>query len=769
MNKAPFIPVKEVVFPGVITTIFVGRDKSIKSLESALLGGNKIILFLQRDVDAEIVDIPSGINRVGVLVTVVQTTKLPDGIVRVLLEAEKRVKLLNIVSGTPGYAAEYEFVSEEYNIEDLEIEAIKRKILDSFEEYLRLSNKISSELVLSIRSIKNINRLLDLIASNVNISTEQKQDILEISSVKDRSLKILNIINEEIEVINIEQSIDSKVKDQMTSMQKNIYLKEKMRIIRDELGGDEEDEIDFLKDQIDSLKADKNTKKKLDQELNKLMKMPPYSSEFSVIRGYIDTILSLPWNKFTKDILNIKKASEILEKNHYGLEEVKDRILEYLAVKQLNQNLKGSILCLAGPPGVGKTSLCRSIASTLGRKFARISLGGIDEAAVLRGHKKTYVGAMPGRIIKEIKHVDTMNPVILLDEIDKMVQNFRGDPASALLEILDPEQNKEFIDNYLEIPFDLSNVFFIATANDISHIPLALRDRLEIIDINSYTETEKLHIAKKYLVSQSKEESGLKKADITVTDKTILKIIDEYTREAGVRNLKREIDKLFRRLAKKSLEKKLGKLVINSKNLERYLDKPKYIKDKQKKKEGKIGIVNGLAWTSIGGCTMDIQATLLPGKHDLITTGALGDVMKESTQVALSYVQAHSDILGISNTKFSKEHLHLHFPEAATPKDGPSAGIAITTAIISILSKKHVRQDIAMTGEVTITGEVLAIGGVKEKVIGAHRVGIREVILPLDNKNDVHKLPKDIKKSMKIHFASDYLKDVLDRVFVKYR
>ena len=766
-NKAAFIPIKEVIFPGVITTIFVGRDQSIKSLEAALLKDNKLMLFLQRDIEEDNPSIPSGIERMGVLVNIIQSTKLPDGIVRVLLESEKRVKLLDITEQKDFYEAEYEEVELREN-NDSEEEAIKRKILEKFEEYLRSSNKISPELVLSIRSIRSINKLIDLIASNTNINIEQKQELLETGSTQERAYKILGILEEEIQVMDLEKRIDSKVKDQMTSLQRNYYLKEKIKAIKEELGEDGSfvDEADEVREAIEKARIPDNIREKLENEASKLLKMPPYSSEFSVVRNYIDTVLELPWLKSTKDILDIKRAEKILEEQHYGLKEVKERILEFLAVKQLNKNLGGTVLCLVGPPGVGKTSIAKSIAESLKRRVARISLGGIKDEAEIRGHRRTYVGAMPGRIIKELKYVDSNNPVILLDEIDKMAQDFRGDPASALLEVLDPEQNREFLDHYLNLPFDLSKVFFIATANDISQIPCALRDRLEIINLSSYTDIEKMNIAKLYLIEKSKIENGLKKFKVRIGNKALLKIINEYTSEAGVRNLKRTLDKIFRKIAKKSIKKKISKIEVRDKILEKYLGKPKYLDDKVHNKEGKVGVVNGLAWTAVGGKALVVQAVTAPGKGKLITTGTLGEVMKESALVALSFVESISPKLNISSSKFNKEHIHIHFPAGATPKDGPSAGIAIVTAIISALTKREVRQSVAMTGEVTITGEVLPIGGVKEKIIGALRAGIKEVILPVGNKADADYLPKEIKKEVKIHFAEYYIKDVLDKVLM---
>ena len=766
LKSAPFIPVKEVVLPGVITTVFVGREKSVRSLEVSLLSNNKLILFLQKDNEEDSPLLPDGIYPTGVLVNIVQSTNLPDGIVRVLLESEKRVELSDIIERDDFYKAEYKDVEleEQFGSEE---EALKRKILDSFESYLRVTNKISPELMVSIRSIRSVHKLLDLIASNVGINVDQKQDLLETIDPRQRGLKILGIIEEELEVIDIERRIDNKVKDQMTSVQRNYYLKEKIKAIREELGEDSTlDEIDDVRDDIELAKIPKMIKERLVNEANKLAKMPAYSSEFAVVRNYIETVLELPWKKSTKDILDIKHAEKILEKQHYGLKEVKERILEFLAVKQLNKNLSGSILCLAGPPGVGKSSLVKSIAESLGRKFARISLGGVKDESEIRGHRRTYVGAMPGRIIKEMKHVNSNNPVLLLDEIDKMSNDYKGDPSSAMLEVLDPEQNKEFIDNYLDMPFDLSKIFFVATANDIYAIPDALRDRMEVIQLSSYTEIEKLYIAKLYLIAKSQSENGLKKLKITFTDKAISKIINEYTREAGVRQLKRTIDKLFRKIAKKSLEKTIEQVTVNEAKVQKLLGNPKFLKDKQKKKEGKVGVVNGLAWSTVGGSTLEVQSTVMAGKGKLIPTGKLGDVMKESTQVAQSYIRSISKKVNLNEADICKKDLHIHFPEGATPKDGPSAGIAVTTSMISALSGRKVRQDIAMTGEITITGEVLPVGGIKEKIIGAHRAGIREVILPLDNKYDVSELPKEIKKDMKIYFAERY-EEVMERAFEK--
>ena len=765
MKVCPFVPIKEVIFPGVITTIFIGREKSVQSLEVSLLSNNKLMLFLQKNKDQNNPSLPKDIHTTGVIVNIIQSIKLPDGIVRALVEAEHRVKLDNIIDRKEFYKGEY----EEVEIPAIPLpneEAIRRKVLEEFEAYLKSTNKISPELVIGIKGINNLSKLFDLIASNMNISMQKKQDLLETLDVEERGYKLLALISEEVELLGLEKRIDSKVKDQLSSLQKNYYLKEKIKVIKEELGEESSifEDADDLKEALDRSKMPKKIRAKMEAEISKLQKMPPFSSEFSVVRNYIETVLELPWNVSSKDSLNIEKADDILSKNHFGLEEVKERILEFLAVKQLNKNLKGSILCLAGPPGVGKTSLSKSIAESLKRKFARISLGGIKDEAEIRGHRRTYIGAMPGRIIKEIKHVNTSNPVILLDEIDKMGADFRGDPSSALLEVLDPEQNKEFVDNYLDLPFDLSSVFFISTANDISNIPPALKDRLEIIDINSYTDVEKLNIAKLYLIDQSIKESGLSDLRISLSDQVVYKIIHEYTREAGVRNLKRNLDKIFRKIAKGKIENKLSKANITSANLKKYLGIPKFVKDKRRIKEGKVGVVNGLAWTPVGGSTLEVQSAVMKGKGKLLLTGKLGEVMQESAKVAKSYIRSIAKKFNIKEEKFLDNDIHIHFPEGATPKDGPSAGIAIVSSMVSAFANKKIRQDIAMTGEITIVGEVLAVGGIKEKVIGAHRADIREVILPIENKPNVEEIPKEVSKDMKFHFAKNY-EDVIEKIF----
>jgi ATP-dependent Lon protease len=768
MKKAAFIPTRDlIVFPGIITPVFVGRDKSVATLEKALIADNTLILCMQKDAKKENPKLPEDVNTVGVLVNVLQTLKMPNGNIKVLVEAKHRVEISEVTLEGGAYFAEYEELFS-VPLEDEVGEALKRKVMTAFEKYSKLTGKVLPDLIMNLQEIKNTNKVFDLISSNLYIPNEKKQSILEVIEIQDRAYKLLDTINKEIEIAGIEKQIDTKVKEKMNSMQKNYYLKEKITALKEELGesAGENDEVGELRAKIKSKRLPKEVKKKLDKELNRLAKMPAFSSEASVIRTYVETMIELPWNKTSKETLDVKNASTILDEDHYGLKNVKERILEFLAVKKLNPNMKGSILCLVGPPGVGKTSLAHSVARALNRNFVRISLGGVRDEAEIRGHRRTYIGSMPGRIIKGIKKADTKNPVMLLDEIDKMASDFRGDPASAMLEVLDPAQNKTFEDHYIDTQFDLSDVFFIATANDLGRVPWALRDRMEIITLSSYTEFEKKHIAKKYLITQAQEENGLKDYRVKISDEALMRIINEYTREAGVRNLKREISKLFRRIAKEIVQKDKKSVTISVTNLEKYMDKPKFRPDKQKDKEAKVGIVNGLAWTSVGGTAMEVQAKRMEGKGKLTLTGKLGEVMKESAQVAYSYVRSEREAFEIEDKFNEKYDLHLHFPEGAVPKDGPSAGIAITTAIVSALAEKPVRQDMAMTGEVTITGDVLPVGGIKEKVIGAHRIGVREVILPIDNEPDTEELPKEIARDMQLHFVKNY-KEVEKIIFKK--
>ena len=768
MSKAPFLPIRDlVIFPNVVTPIYVGRANSIATLEKAIATKTKLVLGLQKDASEENPTFDGDIYEVGVIANIVQIIRMPNNNIKVLVEAESRVKIKDIETEDKEYFATYTVIKETLK-DSKETEAIYRKVFTRFEKYISMIGKFSSELILNLKKIENYSNGLDIMASNLNISAEKKQEILEISNVKDRGYKILDDIVAEMEIASLEKTIDEKVKTKMNEAQRAYYLKEKISVMKEELGDfSQDDDVIEIVDRVKDADIPKEVREKLEAEIKKLTKMQSFSAESSVIRNYIEAVLDLPWNKETKDVLNLKKASEILERDHYGLKDAKEKVLDYLAVKTLNPSMNGAILCLSGPPGIGKTSLVKSIAESMGRKFVRVSLGGVRDEAEIRGHRRTYVGSMPGKIMKAMKEAGTKNPVILLDEIDKMSNDYKGDPASAMLEVLDPEQNKSFEDHYIDMPFDLSKVFFVATANDLRTVSAPLRDRMDILQLSSYTEFEKLHIAQNFLLKQAQKENGLADIDIKIPDKVMFKLIDEYTREAGVRNLKREIINICRKLAREVVEKKVKKFNLKASDLEKYLGKAKFRPEKSRKADGKVGVVNGLAWTAVGGVTLDVQGVDTAGKGDVTLTGTLGNVMKESASVAMTYVKANLKKYPPKDENFFKDRaIHLHFPEGATPKDGPSAGITITTAIVSVLTNRKVRQDIAMTGEITITGDVLAIGGVREKVIGAHRAGIKEVILPEDNRVDTDEIPDELKSTMKIHFAKTY-DDVSKLVFVK--
>ncbi|MFC2423546.1 MAG: endopeptidase La [Fusobacterium polymorphum] len=768
MSKAPFLPIRDlVIFPNVVTPIYVGRANSIATLEKAIANKTKLVLGLQKDASQENPTFDGDIYEVGVIANIVQIIRMPNNNIKVLVEAEDRVKIKNIEKEENEYVTTYTIIKETLK-DSKETEAIYRKVFTKFEKYVSMIGKFSSELILNLKKIEDYSNGLDIMASNLNISSEKKQEILEISNVRDRGYRILDEIVAEMEIASLEKTIDDKVKNKMNEAQRAYYLKEKISVMKEELGDfSQDDDVIEIVDRLKNTELPKEVREKLEAEVKKLTKMQPFSAESSVIRNYIEAVLDLPWNSETNDVLDLKKASEILERDHYGLKDAKEKVLDYLAVKKLNPSMNGVILCLAGPPGIGKTSLVKSIAESMGRKFVRVSLGGVRDEAEIRGHRRTYVGSMPGKIMKAMKEAGTNNPVILLDEIDKMSNDFKGDPASAMLEVLDPEQNKNFEDHYIDMPFDLSKVFFVATANDLRNVSAPLRDRMDILQLSSYTEFEKLHIAQNFLLKQAQKENGLANIDIKIPDKVMFKLIDEYTREAGVRNLKREIINICRKLAREVVEKDVKKFNLKPTDLEKYLGKAKFRPEKSRKATGKIGVVNGLAWTAVGGVTLDVQGVDTPGKGEVTLTGTLGNVMKESASVAMTYVKANLKKYPPKDKDFFKDRtIHLHFPEGATPKDGPSAGITITTAIVSVLTNKKVRQDIAMTGEITITGDVLAIGGVREKVIGAHRAGIKEVILPEDNRVDTDEIPDELKSTMKIHFAKTY-DDVSKLVFVK--
>ena len=768
-NRLPFLPTRDlVIFPGIVTPVYVGREKSMKTLERVANGQNNKMLFgMQKDTMKEEPNLPEDVYTTGVIVNVLQTVKMPNKTIKMLVEAEGRVILHDPKEENGEYTSGYT-IAETKKADTKEALAVYRKVLEFYEQYNKFTGKALPEILITLKSTKDISSGFDLIANNLFIDTKEKQKVLEMFDVEQRGLMLLDILTKEIEINEIEKKVEDKVRNKMNDAQKAYYLKEKINAMKEEIQDyTPEDDNSDLAERIEKAKLPADVKKKVQEELKKMSKMPGFSAEASVSRNYIETLLDLPWKKTTKDDLNIEKASQILDRDHYGLKEVKERILDYLAVKKLNPKMKGTIICLVGPPGVGKTSLAKSVADSMGRKFVRVSLGGVRDEAEIRGHRRTYIGSMPGRIMKAMKLAGVKNPLVLLDELDKMSSDFKGDPASAMLEVLDPEQNIHFEDHYIDTPFDLSEVFFLATANDLRNIPEPLIDRMEIITLSSYTEYEKLHIAKQYLVRQMQEENGLKDVKVTISDNVILKIINEYTREAGVRSLKREINNLFRKLARKVVKEGIDKVTVNANNLEKYLGKAKFRPEKLKEKTFKVGIVNGLAWTAVGGVTLEVQGVLIPGKGTLNLTGTLGNVMKESAEVAFTYVKSNFAKYKIDENEFlEKKNIHLHFPEGATPKDGPSAGITITSAILSVLTGREIRQDIAMTGEITITGEVLPIGGVKEKVIGAHRAGIREVILPEDNRPDITDIPHEVAKDMKIDFIKNY-DEVEELVFKK--
>ena len=768
-DRIAFLPTRDLVtFPGAVRPIYVGREKSLKTIKTLIKKGeSKLLLVSQKELKKEDPSFPEDVYKVGVIANVLQEITMPNKTIKLLIEVEKKVIIENIKDEDGNITAEYTIVESDTNY-DKETVAIYRKIVSEFENYIDAEQTLSKEILLNLEGSSDIEAGLDLICNNLKIDNKNKQQLLEKFNVKERGLYLLELLLSEMQILQIETNVEAKVRNKIDTAQKAYYIREKINALKDELGGDEEisEEDDEIIQKLKKAKLPMEVRKKIESELKKVSKMPSFSAEASVSRNYIDVLLDLPWEKSTKDHLDIVKANKILERDHYGLKEVKNRVLDYLAVKKLNPKMKGTILCLVGPPGVGKTSIAKSVADAMGRKFVRVSLGGVRDEAEIRGHRRTYIGSMPGRIMKAIKIAGTKNPLILLDELDKMASDFKGDPASAMLEVLDPEQNIHFEDHYIDYPFDLSDVFFLGTANDLRNIPRPLIDRMEIVSISSYTEFEKLNIAKKYIVKNLQKENGLEKIKINISDKVILKIINEYTREAGVRNLKREINNLFRKLARKVINEKVSKISVTVTNLEKYLGKPKFRSEKQKEKKSKVGIVNGLAWTSVGGVTLEVQGVLIPGKGNITLTGTLGDVMKESAQVAFTYIKSNFEKYNIKAEDFiQKKNIHLHFPEGATPKDGPSAGITIVTAILSVLTGRKIRQDVAMTGEVTITGEVLAIGGVKEKVIGAHRAGIREVILPDDNRVDVDEIPLEVLKEMKINFAKTY--DDVEKIVFK--
>ena len=752
------MPIRDVViFPYMMTPFVVGRESSVRALEEALASDKKIFLATQHDAS---VDEPKAneIYQVGTVVNIVQSLKLPDGNIKVLVEGIERGKVLQIID-TEGFMQASVRLAR-YAVEtNAQLETAMQRVTSLFEQYVKLCQSLNYETMIAAVRMEDPAKLTDTIAANLQLSIEEKQELLEIFDPADRLTRIGDVLDIEIEKLNMDRTIQSRVKRQMERAQKEYYLNEKIKAIQKELGRGEKSEFDELKKKVENAGMPKEVKDKALQELKKLEAMPPMSAESTVSRNYLDWLLAVPWKKRSKEIRNISRAEKVLNEDHYGLEKIKERILEFLAVRQLVKNPKGSILCFVGPPGVGKTSLGMSIAKATGRKFVRMSLGGVRDEAEIRDHRRTYIGALPGQIIQMMKKAGTKNPVFMLDEVDKMSMDFRGDPSAALLEVLDPEQNFMFVDHYLDVEYDLSQVFFVATANVLHTIPPALQDRMEVLRLHGYTEAEKVEIAKQFLVKKQMEQAGLNEKNVKFTDEAIVSLIRNYTREAGVRNLEREIGNVCRKIARKVVKEGANYTVtVSGENVNDFLGVIKF-RDTLAHEKSEIGLVTGLAWTEVGGSILSTEASVVDGKGKLTLTGKLGDVMQESAHAAMSYIRSRANRLGLTREFYRNFDIHVHVPEGAIPKDGPSAGITIATAIASALSKIPVRRDLAMTGEITLRGKVLPIGGLKEKLLAAHRAGLFEVILPKENEKDVAEVPDNLRSAMKLHFV-----DTVDQV-----
>ncbi|UHA74379.1 endopeptidase La [Paenibacillus sp. 481] len=747
-RRLPLLPLRGLlVYPSMVLHLDVGRDKSVKALETAMMDDQMLLLCTQSEMSIED-PTQEDIFTLGTIAKVRQMMRLPNNTIRVLVEGVQRAEIVDYVPNEEFYEVNVRTI-EEMNDDSPETEALMRSVLSQFENYVQLSKKVSTETLTSVSDIDEPGRLADVIASHLPLKLKSKQELLETADTKERLDKLLQMLNNESEVLELEREINQRVKKQIEKTQKEYYLREQMKAIQKELGDKDgrAGEVDELRTQLEKLEAPEKVKEKAAKEIERLEKMPTTSAEGAVIRNYIDWLLTLPWSNYTEDDLNLSKAESILEADHYGLEKPKERVLEYLAVQQLVKRLKGPILCLVGPPGVGKTSLARSIAKSLGRQFVRLSLGGVRDEAEIRGHRRTYVGAMPGRIVQGLKTAGTMNPVILLDEIDKMASDFRGDPSSALLEVLDPEQNNSFSDHFIELPVDLSNVMFVTTANTVHTIPRPLLDRMELIPLSGYTELEKLEIAKRHLLPKQKREHGLSEEQLAVGEDGIQRVIREYTREAGVRQLEQRLAALCRKAAKRIVSENVEQVVIEPELIEEHLGIPRY-RYGMAEQEHQIGMVTGLAWTEVGGDTLNIEVTVVPGSGKLLLTGKLGDVMKESAQAAFSYVRSKAEQWDLKEDFHEKVDIHIHVPEGAIPKDGPSAGITMATALVSALTNRYVSKDIAMTGEITLRGRVLPIGGLKEKSLAALRAGIKTVIFPQDNVRDLEDIPDSVRQEL---------------------
>lgn len=746
------------IFPYMTLPFDIGRDKSVKALEASMESEQLVVLVTQKDAQ---VDSPeeNEIYNVGTLSKIKQVLKLPGDTIRVLVEGLNRAKIENIVQIEPYFKAE---ISEPVagkaatRIKSAQLKAMKRQVITAFEEYAKLSGKINPDTVFSIAAIDDFSQIADVVTAHIPFKTEQKQQILEEFNALDRMKTLLRIMAEEVEILGIEREISFKVHKQIDKMQKDYYLREQMKIIQHELGemDGSAGKMNEYREKLKQSGLPQEAEKKVLKELDRLMKLPPGSPEGSVIRTYVDWLLDLPWNKRTEEIIDLDRAKQILEEDHYGLEKVKERILDYLAVRKMKNNLKGPILCLIGPPGVGKTSIAKSIARALNRNYVRMSLGGVKDEAEIRGHRRTYIGAMPGRIISAIKQSDSNNPLILLDEIDKMGNDYRGDPASAMLEVLDSEQNYSFRDHYIEVPFPLTDVMFITTANNVDNIPKPLQDRMEMIEISGYTEEEKVQIALRHLIPKQLAEHGLLKSRVVFNEAAVRSMILYYTRESGVRNLEREIAAACRKTARHLLSNGIKKITLNAARIEEFLGTKRFRRDRANEKD-EIGVATGLAWTPAGGDTLSIEATLMEGNGTLELTGQLGDIMKESAKTALSYVRSRVGRYNIDKDFHKKYDIHIHVPEGAIPKDGPSAGITLAVALVSALAKLPVSKDVAMTGEITLRGRVLPVGGLTEKILAANRVGIHRIILPEENKKDIAEIPANVRKNLEFIFVSD--------------
>ena len=763
----PLLPVRDVVvYPFMIIPLFVGREMSVKAVDSALAGDRMILLATQHEISEED-PAPDKIYTVGTVAMIMRMLKLPDGRVKILVQGLTKARIAEYTSEKPFYTVRVERMVDVPLVDiSLETEALIRTVREQLTKVIELGKQISPEVMVILENIQDPGSMADLIASNLGLKVPDAQQLLEMNDPVSRLTKINEILNREVELLSVQAKIQSAAREEMGKNQREYYLREQLRAIQQELGdGEGKEELVEIRKAIETAKMPENAEKEALKQLSRLENMHPDAGEAGIIRTYLDWLVELPWGKSTRDSLDIIRAQKILDDDHYYLDKIKERILEFLAVRKLKKKMKGPILCFVGPPGVGKTSLGKSIARAMGRKFVRISLGGVRDEAEIRGHRRTYIGALPGRIIQGLKQAGTNNPVFMLDELDKLGYDFKGDPSSALLEVLDPEQNHSFSDHYINLPFSLANVMFIATANQIDPVPSALRDRMEVINLSGYTEEEKLEIARRYLVPRQKKENGLKDKNISFDDDSIREIIAKYTREAGLRNLEREIGKVCRKVARKVAEGNKRLVKVTAKNVQTFLGAPKYLREEDLDKN-EVGVVNGLAWTPVGGEILHIEASLMQGKGGLTLTGQLGDVMKESVQAAHSYIRAHSGELNLTPDFFQQHEIHVHVPAGAIPKDGPSAGIAMTTALVSVISRIPVRKDVAMTGEVTLRGKVLPIGGLKEKILAAVRSRMRMVIIPDQNKKDLEDIPAEILKKVKIvpvHEVDEVLRLALEK------